>query len=63
MNFQAFCYVFHVIKWGDILSRDAFLFLVACNKDNRNETKCHTPLIPSEISRENARAWVSMDFK
>ena len=22
-----------------------------------------TPLIPSEISRENARAWVSMDFK
>ena len=23
----------------------------------------HTPLIPSEISRENAQAWVSMDFK
>ena len=22
-----------------------------------------TPLIPSEISRENARAWFSMDFK
>ena len=40
MNFQAFYYVFHVIKWGDILSRDAFLFLLACNKDNRNEKKC-----------------------
>ena len=38
MNFQAFYYVFHkIIKWGDILSRDAFLFLLACNKDK----KCH----------------------
>ena len=25
--------------------------------------KYYTPLIPSEISRENARAWVLMDFK
>ena len=28
-----------------------------------NVPRHHTPLIPSEISRENARAWVSMDFK
>ena len=42
MNFQAFYYVFHKIrKWGDILSRDAFLFLFACNKDNRKGKKCH----------------------
>ena len=44
MNFQAFYYVFHkIIKWGYILSRDAFLFysLVSFNKDKRNEKKCH----------------------
>ena len=36
MNFQAFYYVFHkIIKWGDILSRDAFLSLLACNKDKK----------------------------
>ena len=28
----------------------------------KNQHTQSTPLIPSEISRKNARAWVSMDF-
>ena len=45
----------------------SFTFGNRCHWDlpvqSRQETLVLTPLIPSEISRENARAWVSMDFK
>ena len=49
--------------FGSGLRKFALDFVVVVFFFKYAEKNTCTPLIPSEISRENARAWVSMDFK
>ena len=56
-----FHFIYSLLKFLAIIKKQGTSGLPEVH-DNIDGTQS-TPLIPSEISRENARAWVSMDFK